>query len=523
MSEQNDLGEMSVSISSITPGESASDSILPLVIEPETDASGQLSPGYIIADKYWIQKAIGHGGMAVVHEAQHLRLGERVAIKVMRPALMGIPGMTRRFLQEARAASKVKSDHVCQVLDIDTLPSGLPYIVFEYLDGIDLGALRRKVRPLPISDVIRYVIETCDAIAETHRLGIVHRDLKPSNLFLANWRDGRRIIKVLDFGISKITSANARDITRAGITLGSPHYMSPEQMQPTRDVDERADIWALGAILYCLLAGRPPFTGATVEDVCTQVLLGTPRPLTSVRREVPPELDAIVRRCLRKKPEERFQTADDLACALWPFCEPTTVTTRLARMRSASQSNGKAQPANPHRTHDTGPTRREGCRQAPPASRGPLPHPKRSSGTKLAVVGALCVALVFFGRDNNGGAASARAGEVEETTPVATDAAALVTVKPVAYPWAITHVSANAPPAAVTCGDKQSKPVGNDITCLATCSRSDPTGTVPDPKPTSNRWSGNRKMPPIVRHTNTRSPQTFPAKGATSPPRKQRP
>jgi eukaryotic-like serine/threonine-protein kinase len=335
MSEQNDRNATNKTATMPVSAWPAAfdESLEPLLGEPETDARGELPAGHIIAYKYWIEKVIGHGGMGVIHQAQHLRLGQRVAIKVMRPALMGIAGMTTRFLREARAASQVKSEHVCRVLDIDMLPSGMPYIVFEHLEGLDLAELLRTAGPLPIAEAARYLVEACDAIAETHRLGIVHRDLKPSNLFLATWCNGRRIIKVLDYGISKTYSADARESTRTGITLGSPQYMAPEQVQPGRHFSGRVDIWGLGAILYALLAGQPPFKAPTVEDVCRLVLLAEPPPLVLFRPELPQELAAIVERCLRKNPDERFATADDLARALLPFCKPNTAKLSLARVR----------------------------------------------------------------------------------------------------------------------------------------------------------------------------------------------
>jgi len=291
-----------------------------------------IQPGHVLAGKYKVERAIGEGGMGVVVAAQHLRLGALVAIKLLRPELVERPGQIERFLREARTAARIPSEHVVRVLDADVLDSGTPYIVMEYLEGRDLGALLRVRGPLPAGDVARYVLETCDAIHEAHALGIVHRDLKPANLFLARRPDGGERIKVLDFGISKLTGATPPGamVTQARVMLGSPTYMSPEQIRSSRDVDARTDIWALGVILYELLTGVPPFDGATLHEMCTSVLFNEPRRPAELRAGLPEGLEAIILRCLAKDPAQRFARVAELAAALAPFALPARGEARAA-------------------------------------------------------------------------------------------------------------------------------------------------------------------------------------------------
>jgi serine/threonine-protein kinase len=281
--------------------------------------------GDVIAEKYRVERLLGRGGMAFVVAAEHLYLGERVAIKVLLPRTAVKAGAFERFLREGRAAAKIRSEHVARVHDSGLLPTGEPYLVLELLEGADLRALLRRRGKLPVGTAVSYVLEACEALAEAHALGIVHRDLKPANLFLARRRDGSSIVKVIDFGISKITSS-AEDgaeetLTETRAAFGTPHYMAPEQMRSARDVDARADIWSLGAVLHGLLTGAPPFPGETMIDVYDRILQGPP-PLRERVPEVPERLEEIVRRCLRVRPEERPRDVAELALALRDVAPP---------------------------------------------------------------------------------------------------------------------------------------------------------------------------------------------------------
>jgi len=275
--------------------------------------------GDMLDGKYRVERVIGAGGMGVVVAATHIELGRLVAMKFLLSEGAGSPEIAARFIREARAAARIPSEHVARVIDVARLPSGSPYIVMEYLEGHDLDATLRHGR-LNGDEAADYLIQACDAMAAAHRLGIVHRDLKPANLFLAHQLDGTSLIKVLDFGISKSAFDPAlAGITNAGALVGSPLYMSPEQMRSAKDVDHRTDIWSLGAVLFELLAGRPPFQNDTITGLIADITLGEPADLRELRPDLPPGLVAVVVRCLEKKPERRFADVAELAAALAPF------------------------------------------------------------------------------------------------------------------------------------------------------------------------------------------------------------
>ena len=231
-----------------------------------------VQPGDVLCDRYRVDRVLGAGGMGVVVLAEHIELRERVAIKFLLDSAADDTELSERFLREARAAVKIRSEHVVRVSDVGRLPSGAPYLVMEYLEGEDLGQ-RLERGPVPIEDAVDYVIQCCEAMHVAHRSGIVHRDLKPANLFLTQRPDGSPIIKVLDFGISKVAGPEAQQLslTRTQAMMGSPLYMSPEQMRSSKDVGPATDIWALGVILHELICGDVPFTGSAVTEVLVKV------------------------------------------------------------------------------------------------------------------------------------------------------------------------------------------------------------------------------------------------------------
>jgi serine/threonine-protein kinase len=278
----------------------------------------------VLAEKYRVERILGVGGMGFVVAARNIHLGKPVALKMMLPDALAIPLAAERFEREARAAAQLKSEHVAEVLDIGKLPNGAPYIVMELLDGTDFGEVLQRDGWLRIDDLVSYVLQACEAIAEAHALGVVHRDLKPRNLFLGRRLDGTPLVKVLDFGISKWTKidADSRELTRTSDVIGSPNYMSPEQIRSAKDVDARTDIWSLGVILFELLTGRVPFLADSLTQLCALVLEQPAPPVSTLRADVPAGLVAIVARCLEKPPERRFQTVNELAFALRPFVGP---------------------------------------------------------------------------------------------------------------------------------------------------------------------------------------------------------
>ncbi len=280
-----------------------------------------LNEGQILAGKYRIEKVLGQGGMGVVIAATHLQLGERVALKFLLPEALSQPEAVERFAREARAAVRIKSEHVARVSDVGTLDNGVPYMVMEYLDGGDLAAWLKQRGALPVEQAVEFVLQACEAIAEAHALGIVHRDLKPANLFVIQRPDGALSVKVLDFGISKSATLGTPGggMTKTSAVMGSPFYMSPEQMQSSKDTDARADIWALGVVLHELLAGSCPFQGDTMPELVLKIVSAPPIPLAVAAPGVAPGLAQVIRKCLEKDRNQRYPTIGALALALVEF------------------------------------------------------------------------------------------------------------------------------------------------------------------------------------------------------------
>jgi serine/threonine-protein kinase len=272
--------------------------------------------GDLIAGKYRVDRILGAGGMGVVVAATHVDLDRPVAVKLIREELASDPGVVERLMLEARSAAKIKSDHVGRVLDVGKLDNGVPYIVMEFLQGMDLCQMLEQTGPLSVMDAVDFVLQACEALAEAHLANIVHRDLKPENLFVTRLPDGSAHIKVLDFGISKqLGDTSRRQLTNPSSAVGSPQYMAPEQMQ-AREVDLRVDIWALGAILYELLSNHPAFEGSTLPEVCIKVMGQEPPQLSVYVPHIPDALQEIVTRCLTKDPDKRYagigELVDDL-------------------------------------------------------------------------------------------------------------------------------------------------------------------------------------------------------------------
>ena len=280
-------------------------------------------PGEVIAGKYIVDGQCGRGGLAVVLSAMHAGLDQRVAIKMLLPEWGEDAEIVERFLREGRAATRIRSEHVVRVFDVGKLDSGAPYLVLEYLEGHDLEEVLTKWGSLPVVTAIDWVLQAAEAISEAHAYGIVHRDVKPSNLFLTRRPDGGACIKVIDFGLSKLTDPRMKGarakLTRPTDVMGSPHYMAPEQMRATCNTDARADLWALGAVLHELLTAQTPFGGDSLPELCAHVLTQPPPPLSSLREDVPPAVEGAVLRCLEKDPEARFANMAELARALAPY------------------------------------------------------------------------------------------------------------------------------------------------------------------------------------------------------------
>jgi serine/threonine-protein kinase len=288
-------------------------------------------PGEVIGGKYRVDGTLATGGMGVVLRATHLHLREKVAIKILRPDVQARPESVARFMREARMTMKLRGEHVVRVFDVDLI-DGAPYIVMELLEGEDLALRIGEGGPIAPDVAVGLLLQLCEGVAEAHAIGIVHRDLKPANVFVTRGD----VIKVLDFGVSKASSTlldegavtasgsdpripAARpnetdtdvDLTSTRTTLGSPRYMSPEQIRCARDVDERSDIWAIGAIAHEMLSGDPPFEDDDLEALRAAITADAPKSLAA-----PDKLRAVVERCLAKDPSERFADVRELERAL---------------------------------------------------------------------------------------------------------------------------------------------------------------------------------------------------------------
>ncbi|MBX3198991.1 MAG: serine/threonine protein kinase [Labilithrix sp.] len=284
-----------------------------------------IAAGDILLKKYRVERLIGQGGTGIVLSATHVQLEQRVAIKFLRRALAS-DELRTRFEREARAMGKIESDHVVLVLDAGALDDGAPYMVMEYLDGRDLARVLEEDGPLPVEEVVDCMLQVCEALQQAHAAGIVHRDLKPANLFLTRREDDDAVhVKVVDFGISKILDKKLIDdespheVTTAFTMLGSPRYMAPEQVRSSKDVDGRADLWSVGAVLFQLMTGEHAFAAEGNVQASLAVLTADPRRLRALAPHAPPGLEDVVSRCLTRDVDARIQSASELAEALRPF------------------------------------------------------------------------------------------------------------------------------------------------------------------------------------------------------------
>jgi serine/threonine-protein kinase len=406
------------------------------------DHPGIIPIGAVLVGRYRVERVIGQGGMGVVVKAMHLQLNQPVAMKFLLPEVLGNQQVVQRFLREAQAAVRLKSEHVARVIDVGSLESGAPYMVLEYLEGADLSNFPRS--QLTVGGVIDLVLQACEALAEAHSLGIVHRDIKPANFFITRGSDGAPLLKVLDFGISKSPLAGS-NLTATQSVMGTPAYMSPEQMRSSRDVDHRTDIWALGVVLYELLQGMPPYGGDTFSSMVIKVVND---PLPRLTVALPADLDAVVYRCLEKDPARRFQNVAELAQALAKYAQSDTqAAISVQRTRSiiglearrSSVESGPGGRAIPPSTLSGA----AGARTSPPGSSRRWPI----LAGLVVLVAVVAVAVVA---SNGGGQKAAGPGPAAASPSAAAPAppAAAPTAPPAATPPAPSAVVAAPAPAA---------------------------------------------------------------------------
>jgi len=298
----------------------------------------------LVAGRYRLETVLGMGGMGYVMSATQVEpggAGRRVAIKFMLPDALRSASLHSRFVREAEAIGRLRSEHVCRLLDTGRLPGGAPFMVMEHLLGADLERLVSDQGPLPLWEAADYTLQILEAIAEAHSQGIIHRDLKPANVFRAWVGDEVALIKVLDFGVAK--AADGLHSTATDSVMGSPAYMAPEQIVSSKRVDERADIYSIGAILYFLLTGKPPFEAEQLPALCLKVLNEDPAPPSLHRPDLPAEVDEIILTCMARDQLNRYPNAAELAFALLPFAPERCTPLAEAAFRAIGHAPGKWQ------------------------------------------------------------------------------------------------------------------------------------------------------------------------------------
>ncbi len=357
--------------------------------------------GDVIAGKYRLDRVVGAGGMGMVFAATHMELDRLVAVKFVHSTYCQNPEVIARFVREARAVVRIESEHVAKVIDVGHTAGDTPYMVMEYLDGEDLSSLL-KFGPIAIPDAVDYVVQACAAMQEAHEMGIVHRDLKPANLFLTHRRDRTPLIKVLDFGISKLNDPepNQAALTNPAMLMGSPAYMSPEQLTNPREVDPRTDLWSLGVILFELLAGRPAFQAQSLPLLMTAIMQQQPDSLIQLRPDVPPGLASVVARCLEKSVSARFQAVSELVAALLPFAprrshwniERIAKSVGGASVRGAMLEHGQTLGSSSHSASGRPVAARGGTRGEWSRESDPAPRRKARWGVPVVIAGGVLAA-----------------------------------------------------------------------------------------------------------------------------------
>ncbi len=381
------------------------------------EAETRLSAGETVAGRYRVDLLIGRGGMGEVYRAEHLLTGQQVALKLVRRS---DDEARRRLLREARAASKLKSPHTARVLDADTMASGDPFLVFELLEGQDLASILRARGRLSTADAIACIAQAAEALTEAHALGIVHRDVKPSNLFMVA-QQGHMEIKVLDFGIAKLDAGSDTSVTVTGSVMGSPRYMSPEQIRDPKRIDARTDVWSLGVTLHELLTGYAPFEESYAPALCAMITSEPPNLRLAVTDDASARLTGIIDRCLAKDRRERFTSAAELAIALRAIVLGETddgVTLRPTSARTTSDDTLEPQ--------DT--SSRDGDRASVAA---PAKNDRRRGAVGLAVAAIAALAAgTWWARQApdpqpsaTGGALATSAIAIPSALPVADDVA----------------------------------------------------------------------------------------------------
>ncbi len=398
-------------------------------------AAGSDLMGSIIADRYHIIKKLGEGGMGTVYLAEHVKMGRKSALKVMNPGTNQDADAIARFNREASNASRLNHPNICAIYDFGETPDGLIYLAMEFIEGQALSALVEKAGALPPARAASIIHQSADALQVAHDAGIVHRDLKPDNIMIAKNRDGSDLAKVVDFGIAKAHNSDAQKVTKTGLVVGTPEYMSPEQLSGDK-LDGRSDIYSLALVAFNCLTGKLPFPGETAQEAMIARLIEQPKSLAEMKPDVawPDGVQRVMNKALERDSAERYQSAAQFGRELWAACEsmPATQDAEAGTQVISSPAGGNVPKTRVPTPAEGGKTVAQAGKGASPAAAAPAGAPVKKSNTGLIAAAVIGIAVL-----GGGGYVMLSGGGAE--TPSGVDSTA------VAAPQAVPATTTAAP------------------------------------------------------------------------------